>query len=316
MLNLDDFKKAHKSISPYINYTPLIHSLALSKNLEVYLKLECLQVTGSFKLRGATNKLLSLTNEQKNKGVIAVSTGNHGKGVAHAAKQIGIKSTIYMSSMVPEHRKKAIESLGAKVEIIGNNSDEADLYAREFAKKNNITLVHPFDDLDVIAGQGTVGLEMLEAMPDIESVIIPTSGGGLIGGIALAIKLQKPNVKIIATSMKRGPSMYESLKAGKPVDVKEEETLADCLGGSIGLENQYTFGICKDVIDDFILIDEPKIAEGIKFNFEKHKLVTEGAAATSIMAVKDQLSSHFGKNTICLLCGGNIDSELFGKIIS
>lgn len=316
MLNLDDFKKAHKSISPYINYTPLIHSLELSKNLEVYLKLECLQVTGSFKLRGATNKLLSLTNEQKNKGVIAVSTGNHGKGVAHAAKQIGIKSTIFMSSMVPEHRKKAIESLGAKVEIIGNNSDEADLYAREFAKKNNITLVHPFDDLDVIAGQGTVGLEMLEAMPDIDSVIIPTSGGGLIGGIALAIKLQKPNVKIIATSMKRGPSMYESLKAGKPVDVKEEETLADCLGGSIGLENQYTFGICKDVIDDFILIDEPKIAEGIKFNFEKHKLVTEGAAATSIMAVKDQLSSHFGKNTICLLCGGNIDSELFGKIIS
>ena len=298
------------------NYTPLIHSLALSKNLEVYLKLECLQVTGSFKLRGATNKLLSLTNEQKNKGVIAVSTGNHGKGVAHAAKQIGIKSTIFMSSMVPEHRKKAIESLGAKVEIIGNNSDEADLYAREFAKKNNITLVHPFDDLDVIAGQGTVGLEMLEAMPDIDSVIIPTSGGGLIGGIALAIKLQKPSVKIIATSMKRGPSMYESLKAGKPVDVKEEETLADCLGGSIGLENQYTFGICKDVIDDFILIDEPKIAEGIKFNFEKHKLVTEGAAATSIMAVKDQLSSHFGKNTICLLCGGNIDSELFGKIIS
>ncbi len=316
MLNLDDFKKAHESISPYIKYTPLIHSLELSKNLDVYLKLECLQVTGSFKLRGATNKLLNLTNEQKNKGVIAVSTGNHGKGVAHAAKQIGIKSTIFMSNMVPEHRKKAIESLGAKVEIIGNNSDEADLYAREFAKKNNITLVHPFDDLDVIAGQGTVGLEMLEAMPNIDSVIIPTSGGGLIGGIALAIKLQKPNVKVIATSMKRGPSMYESLKAGKPVDVKEEETLADCLGGSIGLENQYTFGICKDVIDDFILIDEPKIAEGIKFNFEKHKLVTEGAAATSIMAVKDQLSSHFGKNTICLLCGGNIDSELFGKIIS
>ena len=316
MLNLEDFKKAHKSISPYISYTPLIHSMPLSKNLEVYLKLECLQVTGSFKLRGATNKLLNLTTEQKNKGVIAVSTGNHGKGVAHAAKQVGIKSTIFMSKMVPQHRKEAIELLGAQVEIIGENSDEADLYAREFAKKNNITLVHPFDDLDVITGQGTVGLEMLEAMPDIDSVIIPTSGGGLIGGIALAIKLQKPNVKIIATSMKRGPSMYESLKAGKPVDVKEEETLADCLGGSIGLNNQYTFGICKDVIDDFILIDEPKIAEGIKFNFEKHKLVTEGAAATSIMAVKDNLSSYFGKNTICLLCGGNIDSELFGKIIS
>ena len=316
MLNLEDFKKAHKSIAPYVSYTPLIHSAALSKNLDVYLKLECLQVTGSFKLRGATNKLLNLTPEEKNKGVIAVSTGNHGKGVAHAAKQIGIKSTIFMSSMVPQYRREAIKSLGAQVQIIGENSDEADLYAREFAKKNNITLVHPFDDLDVITGQGTIGLEMLESIPDIDSVIIPTSGGGLIAGIALAIKLQKPKVKIIATSMKRGPSMYESLKAGKPVDVQEEETLADCLGGSIGLENKFTFDICKDVIDDFILIDEPKIAEGIKYNFENHKLVTEGAAATSIMAVKDNLSSHFGKNTICLLCGGNIDSELFGKIIS
>ncbi len=316
MLNLEDFKKAHKSIAPYVSYTPLIHSAALSKNLDVYLKLECLQVTGSFKLRGATNKLLNLTPEEKNKGVIAVSTGNHGKGVAHAAKQIGIKSTIFMSSMVPQYRREAIESLGAQVQIIGENSDEADLYAREFAKKNNITLVHPFDDLDVITGQGTIGLEMLESIPDIDSVIIPTSGGGLIAGIALAIKLQKPKVKIIATSMKRGPSMYESLKAGKPVDVQEEETLADCLGGSIGLENKFTFDICKDVIDDFILIDEPKIAEGIKYNFENHKLVTEGAAATSIMAVKDNLSSYFGKNTICLLCGGNIDSELFGKIIS
>ena len=316
MINLERIKKAHEAISPYINRTPLILSNYLSKDRIVKLKLESLQITNSFKLRGATNKLLSLDNEQKQKGVIAVSTGNHGKGVAYAASVLGIQSTIYMSSMVPQYRKEAIEALGAKVEIIGNNSDEADLYAREFAKKNNITLVHPFDDLDVIAGQGTVGLEMLEVMPDIDSVIIPTSGGGLIGGIALAIKLQKPNVKVIATSMKRGPSMYESLKAGKPVDVKEEETLADCIGGSIGLENQYTFGICKDVIDDFILIDEPKIAEGIKFNFEKHKLVTEGAAATSIMAVKDQLSSHFGKNTICLLCGGNIDSELFGKIIS
>ena len=316
MINLEKIKKAHQAIAPYINRTPLILSNYLSKDRIVKLKLESLQITNSFKLRGATNKLLSLDNEQKQKGVIAVSTGNHGKGVAYAASVLGIQSTIYMSSMVPQYRKEAIEALGAKVEIIGNNSDEADLYAKKLAKDKNITLVHPFDDLDVITGQGTVGLEMLEAMPDIDSVIIPTSGGGLIGGIALAIKLQKPNVKIIATSMKRGPSMYESLKAGKPVDVKEEETLADCLGGSIGLKNQYTFGICKDVIDDFILIDEPKIAEGIKFNFEKHKLVTEGAAATSIMAVKDNLSSYFGKNTICLLCGGNIDSELFGKIIS
>ena len=316
MIKLDQIIKAHKNIFPYINHTPLLHSKYLSKNKNVYLKLESLQITGSFKLRGATNKLLSLNEEQKKKGVIAVSTGNHGKGVAYASKQLGIESTIFMSSMVPDHRRKAIEDLGAIVKIIGSNSDEADLYAKEYSKKNRITLIHPFDDLKVIAGQGTVGLEMLESFPEVDTVIIPTSGGGLIGGIALAIKLQKPDVKIIAASMKRGPSMYESLKAGKPVDVEEEETLADCLGGSIGLDNQYTFKIVKDIIDDFILIDEDKIAEGIKLNFEKHKLVTEGAAATGVMVIKDNLSPHLGKNIISLICGGNIDSELFAKIIS
>ena len=316
MINLNQIKEAHKNISPYINYTPLLHSAYLSKDRKVYLKLESLQITGSFKLRGATNKLLSLDDEKKAKGVIAVSTGNHGKGVAYASKQLGIQSTIFVSSMVPDHRKKAIEDLGAEVKIIGTNSDEADLYAREYSKKNNITLIHPFDDPMVIAGQGTVGLEMLEDFPEVDTVIIPTSGGGLIGGIALAIKLQKPSVKIIAASMKRGPSMYESLKAGRPIDVTEEETLADCLGGSIGLENQYTFKIAQDTIDDFILIDEDKIAEGIKLNFEKHKLVTEGAAATGVMVIKDNLSSHLGSNIISLICGGNIDSELFAKIVS
>ena len=248
MLSLETIREAHRNIAPYINYTPLLYSSYLSRDKNVYLKLESLQVTGSFKLRGATNKLISLNDDQKKKGVIAVSTGNHGKGVAYASKQLGIESTIFMSNMVPDHRRKAIESLGAKVEIIGKNSDEADLYAREYSKKNNITLVHPFDDLMVIAGQGTIGLEMLETFPEVDTVIIPTSGGGLIGGIALAIKLQKPQVKIIAVSMKRGPSMYESLRAGKPVDVEEEETLADCLGGSIGLENEYTFKIVKDNI--------------------------------------------------------------------
>ena len=316
MVNLDQIREAHKKISPYINHTPLFHSSYLSEDRNVYLKLESLQITGSFKLRGAINKLLSLNDEQKKRGVVAVSTGNHGKGVAYASKLLNIKSTIFMSSMVPDHRREAIESLGARVEIVGTNSDEADLYAKEYSKKNDIPLIHPFDDPMIIAGQGTIGLEILESLPEVDTVIIPTSGGGLIGGIALAIKLQKPDVKIIAASMSRGPSMYKSLKAGKPVDVEEEETLADCLGGSIGLDNKYTFRIAQNTIDDFILIDEDKIAEGIKLNFEKHKLVTEGAAATGVMVVKDNMSEHLGKNIISLICGGNIDSELFGKIVS
>ena len=316
MISLDRIKTAHKKILPYINYTPLIYSEFLSQNRKVKLKLESLQKTGSFKLRGALNKLLSLSDEQKNMGVIAVSTGNHGKGVAYASSLLGIESTIYMSSMVPKYRKEAIEALGAKVEIVGKNSDEADLYAKNIAKKENITLVHPFDDEDIITGQGTIGLEMIKDFPEVDTVIIPTSGGGLIGGIALALKLQKPTIKIIGVSMKRGPSMYESLKLGKPVDVEELETLADCLGGSIGLDNKYTFNIVKETIDDFILVDEDKIEEGIKLNFLEHKLVTEGAAATSVMVAKDNLSSHLGKNVICLICGGNIESKLFTKLVS
>ena len=316
MVNLDQIREAHKKISPYINNTPLLHSSYLSEDRNVYLKLESLQITGSFKLRGAINKLLSLNDEQKKRGIVAVSTGNHGKGVAYASKLLNIKSTIFMSSMVPDHRREAIESLGARVEIVGTNSDEADLYAKEYSKKNDIPLIHPFDDPMIIAGQGTIGLEILESLPEVDTVIIPTSGGGLIGGIALAIKLQKPDVKIIAASMSRGPSMYKSLKAGKPVDVEEEETLADCLGGSIGLDNKYTFRIAQNTIDDFILIDEDKIAEGIKLNFEKHKLVTEGAAATGVIVVKDNMSENLSKNIISLICGGNIDSELFGKIVS
>ena len=316
MISLDRILESHKKISPYINHTPLIHSDFLSKNRIVKLKLESLQKTGSFKLRGATNKLLALSDEQKKNGVIAVSTGNHGKGVAFASSLLGIKSTIYMSTMVPKYRKEAIEALGANVVIYGSNSDEADLHAREISKKENIPLIHPFDDEDVIAGQGTVGIEMLMDFPEVDTVIIPTSGGGLIGGIALALKLQKPDIKVIAVSMERGPSMYESLKQGKPVDVEELETLADCLGGSIGLENKFTFDIVKNSVDDFVLISEDKIAEGIRLNFTEHRLVTEGAAATSVMVAKDNLSSHLGKNIICLICGGNIDYKLFSEIIS
>ena len=316
MISLDRIIEAHKKIAPHVNYTPLVYSDFLSQNRTVKLKLESLQITGSFKLRGAMNKLLSLSEEQKIRGVIAVSTGNHGKGVAYASSLLDIKSTIYMSSMVPQYRKEAIELLGAKVEIVGSNSDEADLHAREVSKKENINFIHPFDDEDIIAGQGTVGLEMIKEFPEVDTVIVPTSGGGLIGGIALALKLQKPSVKVIAVSMERGPSMYESLKQGKPVDVEELETLADCLGGSIGLDNKYTFNIAKEIIDDFVLVDEDKIAEGIRLNFLEHRLVTEGAAATSVMVAKDNLSSHLGKNIICLICGGNIESKLFTKIIS
>ena len=190
------------------------------------------------------------------------------------------------------------------------------MFAKNLAKEKNISLIHPFDDEDIIIGQGTVGLEMLEQFPDADTIIIPTSGGGLVSGIAQAIKLQKPKIKIISVSMERGPSMYDSLKKGVPVDVEELETLEDWWGGSIGLDNKFTFNIVKEYVDDFVLVSEEKIAEGIRINFLEHKIVSEGAAATSIMVVKEKLSSHIGKNIICLICGGNIDAQLFNKVLS
>ena len=317
MVNLNLIKKAKKNLRGLVEKTPVIKSHSLSEiiNGNVYLKLESLQKTGSFKLRGSTNKLLNLTKNEKKRGVVAISTGNHGKGVALAARNLGIEATIFMSKLVPKDRLKAIKKLGAKVKIIGNSSDEAEFAANLFVKKTKKIMVHPFDDPFVIAGQGTIGLEMLEQFPNLDTVLVPTSGGGLIGGIALAIKSIKPKVKVIAVSMKEGASMYQSLKKGYPVDAKEKKTLADSLGGSIGISNKYTFQIVQKYVDDFIVINEKQIASGIKFNFENHKLVTEGAAATGIVVIRDKLSKHLGKNIMCLICGANINSQTYIKTI-
>ena len=171
-----------------------------------------MQETGSFKLRGSTNKLLNISKKDRERGVVAISTGNHGKGVAYAANKLGIKATIFMSKLVPKDRLEAIKKLGATVKIIGNTSDEAEVEAKNYVNKTQKIMVHPFDDPHVIAGQGTIGIEMLEQFPDLDTVVVPTSGGGLIGGIAIAIKYYKPKTKVIAVSMKNGASMYQSLK--------------------------------------------------------------------------------------------------------
>tara|TARA_B100001123_G_C15284710_1_gene1015215 strand:- start:546 stop:1502 length:957 start_codon:yes stop_codon:yes gene_type:complete len=317
MVNIKLIKEAHKNLSGLVEKTPVIRSYALSnlRNNNTYLKLESLQETGSFKLRGSTNKLLNLSKKDRERGVVAISTGNHGKGVAYAANKLGIKATIFMSKLVPKDRLEAIKKLGATVKIIGNTSDEAEVEAKNYVNKTQKIMVHPFDDPHVIAGQGTIGIEMLEQFPDLDTVVVPTSGGGLIGGIAIAIKYYKPKTKVIAVSMKNGASMYQSLKKGCPIDVIERKTLADSLGGSIGLNNKYTFNILQNYIDDFVIINEKQIASGIKYNFQEHKLVTEGAAATGIVLIRDKLSKYLGKNIICLVCGGNINSQTFIKII-
>ena len=316
MSNIELIRSAQKNLQGFVEKTPVIKSYSLSKLLDndTYLKLESLQETGSFKLRGSTNKLINLSNNEKEKGVVAISTGNHGKGVAYAAKNLGINATIFISKLVPKDRLNSIKKLGAVIKVVGNTSDEAEIEANKYVKETQKIMVHPFDDPYVIAGQGTIGLEMLEQFPDLDTVVVPTSGGGLIGGIAIAVKSHKPKVKIIAVSMKSGASMYQSLKKGYPVEVLERKTLADSLGGSIGLNNKHTFKILQEYIDDFVIINEKQIASGIKYNFEEHKLVT-GAAATGVVVIRDRLSKYLGKKIMCLICGGNINSQTYVKTI-
>ncbi len=239
--------RARQAIAPFIRRTPLVRSEALSARLgrNVHLKLETLQTTGAFKLRGATNRILQLSDAERERGVVAVSTGNHARAVAHAARVQEVSAVVCMSPLVPRNKVEAVQALGAEVQIVGRNQDEAEVVARQLAAERGLTFVSPFDDPFVIAGQGTIGLELLEDLPALDCVLVPLSGGGLIGGIALALKCADPEIRVIGVSMERGPAMALSLAAGRPVAVEEEASLADSLGGGIGLDNRYTFALVQ-----------------------------------------------------------------------
>jgi threonine dehydratase len=218
---LADVYRARAAIGPWVRRTPLVRSDALSRRLgrSVHLKLETLQETGSFKLRGAANRLLALSAAERVRGVVAVSTGNHARAVAHAAKALGVPTTVFMSTLVPENKVAAVQALGAEVRIAGDSQDAAEAAARELADERDRVFVPPFDDPWIIAGQGTIGLELLEDLPELDTVLVPLSGGGLIGGIALALKCADPSIRVIGVSMERGAAMYESLRAGQPIEV-------------------------------------------------------------------------------------------------
>mgnify|MGYP003304499384 CR=1 FL=1 len=225
--------QAKKRISPYVTRTPLVRANALSDQCEaeIWCKLETMQPTGAFKLRGATNAILRLNMDQRSCGVVAVSTGNHGRGVAYAAREQGVRAVICLSRFVPKNKVEAIKSLGADVRVVGNSQDEAEIEANRLTEEEGLIPISPFDHPDVIAGQGTIGLELLEDFPELNCVVVPLSGGGLIGGIALALKAASPKIHVVGVTMENGPAMVLSLEAGKPVEVVEEESLADSLGG-------------------------------------------------------------------------------------
>lgn len=316
-VTLSDIEAARDRIAGKIARTPVVQSRPLSElaGVPVHLKLEHRQTTGSFKLRGASNAIASLSPGEKRRGVVAASTGNHGRALAHAAKLEGIRAVICMSRLVPENKVSEIRRLGAEVHIVGKSQDDAQQEVERLVAHEGLLMLPPFDHMAVIAGQGTIGLEMLEEVPDTATVAVPVSGGGLAAGIATAIKALKPSVKIIGISMARGAAMKASFDAGRPVAVEELPTLADSLGGGIGLDNRLTFAICRDLLDDIVLLSEDEIAAGINHAYETEREIVEGAGAVGIAAVLAGKIKTSGP-LVLLLSGRNIDMGLHRRVIS
>lgn len=318
-LCLADVYRARRRLEGRVCRTPLVESPVLSDlaGTPVFLKLETVQPTGSFKLRGATNALAMLI-EAGCKRVVTASTGNHGRAVAHAARVLGIDAVVCMSSLVPRNKLVAVRALGADVRIAGTSQDDAQREAKRLASEEGFAFVPPFDDPRVIAGQATLGLEIVEALPDVAHIVVPLSGGGLFSGVAFAAKAVSPEVHMTGVTMQRGAAMHASLAAGEPVLVDEVESLADSLGGGIGLDNRHTFALTRELIDDVVLLDEASIERGIVHAYEHERLVVEGAAAIGIAALLDGALHAEDRRKgplVLVVTGANIDIDLHRRLV-
>ncbi|HDL86334.1 MAG TPA: hydroxyectoine utilization dehydratase EutB [Candidatus Acetothermia bacterium] len=309
IIKLSAIFKARQRINSLVWRTPLIESYELSKRTDeqVYFKAECLQVTGSFKLRGAASKILSLTGEERSRGIIAVSSGNHGRAVSYIASHLGIEATICVSKHVPENKLAAIRRNGAQLVVEGQTYEEAEEIAVGIQRERGLVRIDPFDDPYVIAGQGTLGLEIIEDLPEVRTVLVPMSGGGLISGIAIALKSADPSIRLIGVTMEKGAAMVESLRAGHIVEITEEPTLADGLAGGIPPDNRYTFRLCQRYVDDAVLVSEAEIARAMRFALEEDHLVVEGSGAVGIAALLHDKVAKLKGPVVAVLSGGNVD---------
>ena len=317
-VTLEDVKKAQETIKDIVKKTDILESTKLSSmtGANVYYKCENLQKTGSFKVRGACNKIANLTDEEKANGVIASSAGNHAQGVALGAKMNGIEATIVMPQTAPLAKVTATKSYGANVVLEGLVYDDAYAKALEIQKETGATFLHPFNDEYVIAGQGTIALEIFEQMNNkVDTILCPIGGGGIIAGVAVAAKSLNPNVKIIGVQTANIPSMHESMKAGKVTTAFKATSVAD--GISVKTVGELTFSIVKDLVDDVILVEEGEIAEGLLFLMENQKVVAEGSGAVTTAAI---LSGKYipkeNENVVCIISGGNIDINTLNRIIA
>ncbi|MCH8957019.1 threonine/serine dehydratase [candidate division KSB1 bacterium] len=314
-LTLPQITFAHKQIQPHIRKTPLefSHQLSEQSGSEVYLKLENWQKTGSFKIRGALNKMLSLSSEEKQKGIITASAGNHGLGVAHAAKMLGIHGKIVVPENASLAKIKALQNYELELLKQGRDYDEAEEIAWEIQKREDLTFIHAFSDAAIIAGQGTIGLEILEDLPDAQTILVPIGGGGLIAGIAIAAKSINPKVKVVGVQSEASPAMFNSVQAARCVETPIEETIADGLAGRFVAE--FTLELTRKHVDEVVLVSENGIKEAIKFVIENEHMLIEGAAAVGVAALLEEKVKTHGK-TVVLLTGRNIHSQVLKEILA
>ena len=315
-VKLSDIEDARRVLRDIILATPMISDARLSREIgaKAHLKAESLQKSGSFKIRGAYNKISRLTDDEKKRGVIAASAGNHAQGVALAATLLNIKSTIVLPEFAPLTKIIATKNFGGEVILHGNTFDEAVAYSRELQKKHGYTYVHAFDDELVIAGQGTIGLEMIEALPDLTTVIVPIGGGGLISGIATAVKSLKPNARVIGVQAENAAWVNPSLKAGHAVMAEMGQTIAD--GIAVKSPGKLTLPIIREYVDEVVEVNEEEIARAIFFCVQNNRLVVEGAGAAGLAALLAKKIDLSPDDTVCaLLCGGNIDANLLARVL-
>jgi threonine dehydratase len=314
-VTLQAIREARNRIGGVIYCSPCAHSTSISQTSgqHVFLKLENLQKTGSFKERGALNKLLLLSDADRKKGVIAASAGNHAQGVAFHARQHGIPAKIVMPTMTPLVKVNATSGYGAEVVLKGGGYDEAYEEARHLAKQECRVFVHPFDDPAVIAGQGTIGLELLEQVAGLEAVVVPIGGGGLISGVACAVKEMQPAIRVIGVQAARMPSLIEALKSHRPTTIDAKPTIAD--GIAVRRVGELTLPLIEKYVDEVVAVEEEEIASGILTLLEREKSLAEGAGAAAVAALLHHKTSLQGRKTVALVCGGNIDVTLLSRII-
>jgi len=318
-VTLKSVQDARKAIEPFVKATPLVRSTFLSGLCggDVFLKLENQQISGSFKPRGVFNKLLHLTADERARGVITASAGNHGQAVAYAAKQLGFSATIVLPSGMPHVKVEGIKKYGAQVIVYGSFFDEAEQKAKELAKSSGHIFISAYNDELVVAGHGTLGLEIVEDLPKVQTIIVPVGGGGLIAGVAAVAKAVKPGLRVLGVQSEASPVMHDSLRAGKIVDLQNPhaETIAEGLFG--GLEKDaITFGIVQDCVDDVMVVKEESIRHAVRLLWEKEHQVVEGSGASSVALMLENKGLFTGQTVVAIVTGGNIDDSLFRSIVA